>query len=176
MNRAERLQELLRLEGLIAAAKERVTDHRVALNAEAAGEYEREGMAPTWRWPDLGTVILPVSKETTVVSDPEALVKWCRERYPTEVETLAQIRPAFQVALLQRCRGDAGGDYVVDMATGELVPGLAVRPGGVPKALTIRPTPEATALFAAVGRQTLDGLFEPVGHLEAAEVPGGEPA
>lgn len=171
MNRAERLQELLRLEGLITAAKERVTDHRAALNAEASGEYEREGMAPTWRWPDLGTIILPVSKETTVVADADALAKWCQQRYPTEVETLVQIRPAFQVALLQRTRGD--GDGVVDMATGELVPGLAVRAGGVPKALTIRPTPEASALFTEVGRQELEHLLAPVGHLEPSEIPAG---
>lgn len=158
MNRVERLQELFRLEGLITAARERVTDHRAALGAEAAGEYEREGMAPTWRWPDLGTVILPVSKETPVVADPEALVEWCRQRHPSELETLVQIRPAFQAALMHRV--SPSGDVVIDV-TGEVVPGLAVRAGGVPKALTIRPTSDATALFAAVGRRTLDDLLGP---------------
>jgi hypothetical protein len=110
-----------------------------------------------------------------VVADPGPLLKWCQERYPSEVETLAQVRPAFLAALLQRSRGDAGGP-VVDMATGELVPGLAVRAGGVAKALTIRPTPDAAELFAAVGRQALDELLapaEPVGHLEPADIPGG---
>jgi hypothetical protein len=160
MNRSERLQELLRLDGLIAAAKERAAEHRVALNAEAAGEYEREGMAPTWRWPDLGTVILPISKETAVISDMEALVEWCRQRHPSELETLVQVRPAFQLALMHRVQ--PAGEVVVDPATGEIVPGLAVRAGGAPKALTIRPTPEATAVFAEAGRQML-GLLIPGG-------------
>lgn len=157
MNRSERLQELLRLDGLIAAAKERATEHRVALGAEAAGEYEREGMAPTWRWPDLGTVILPISKETPAIADPEALVEWCRLRYPSELETFVRIRPAFQDALLKRAQ--PVGESAMDPATGEAIPGLSVRPGGIPKALTIRATPEATALFAAVGRQMLDELM-----------------
>jgi hypothetical protein len=174
MNRAERLQELLRLEGLITAAKERVGEHRVALNAEATGEYEREGMAPTWRWPDLGTVILPVSKETVVVADPAAVLAWVKERHPSEVEHIEQVRPSFMVALLQRLAPAA--DIVVDPTTGEMVPGLAVRAGGVPKALSIRPTPAASELFTAVGRQALEEMLapaEPVGHLEAAEIPGG---
>lgn len=165
MNRVERLQELLRLDGLIAAAKDRVSEHRVALSTEAGGEYEREGMAPTWRWPDLCTVILPISKETPVVTDAEALVDWCRERYPSELETFVRIRPAFQDALLRR--GQPVGESVMDPATGEAIPGMGVRPGGIPKALTIRATPEATALFAAVGRQMLDDL------MATADIPGG---
>lgn len=165
MNRAERLQELLRLDGLIAAAKDRAGEHRIALATEAAGEYEREGMAPTWRWPDLGTVILPISKETPVVADAEALVEWCRQRYPSELETFVRVRPAFQDALLKRAQ--PMGESAMDPATGELIPGMGVRPGGVPRALTIRATPEATALFAEVGRQLLDDLMAP------AETAGG---
>jgi hypothetical protein len=165
MNRSDRLQELLRLDGLIAAAKERASQHRATLGAEAAGEYEREGMAPTWRWPELGTVILPISKETPVVADAEALVEWCRERYPSELETYVRIRPAFQDALLRRAQ--PMGECAMDPATGEVIPGLGVRPGGIPKALTIRATPEVTDLFAKAGRQMLDELMP-----SSAEIPG----
>jgi hypothetical protein len=167
MNRSDRFQEVMRLEGLAAAARAAAAEHRIALNAEATAEYEREGMAPTWRWPDIGTVILPVSKEAPTVQDAAALVAWCRERYPSEVETLAQIRPAFQAALMKRAVVD--GQAVVDPVTGEVMPGLGVRPGGVPKALAIRPTPEAEALFAAVGRRLLADLL---GVPDSAE--GGE--
>jgi hypothetical protein len=166
MNRAERLQELLRLDGLIAAAKARSTEHRVALNLEATGEYEREGMAPTWRWPDLGTVILPLSQEAAVVSDPEALLAWCSERHPEQVFTVVQIRPAYVAALLQGAVLVDG--TAADPSTGEVIPGLAVRTGGIPKALTIRATPDATAIFTEAGRQMLDQLMP-----ATAEVPGG---
>lgn len=156
----------MRLEALAAAAKSAAADHRAELNAEAAAELEREGTAPTWRLADLGTVTLPVSKETAYVAAPQAFIEWCMQRYPSEVETVVQLRPAFQAALLQRLHLE--GDSAVDPATGEEVPGLAVRPGGTPKSLSIRPTPEAGAVFAEVGRQMLASL------LESTEVPGGE--
>jgi hypothetical protein len=160
VNRSDRLQEVLRLEGIATAARTRAADHRAALNAEACAEFEQHGTAPTWRLADLGTIILPVSKETPAVRDPAALVEWCRDRHPTEVETLAQIRPAFQHALLKRAQPD--GDVVVDPVTGEIIPGLCVRPGGIPKALTIRPTPEAEAVYATFGHRLLDEMLAPV--------------
>ncbi len=164
MNRSDRLQQILRLEALAAAAKTAAADHRAELGAEAAAEFEQHGTAPTWRLSDLGTITLPVSKETAYVADPQAFVDWCTLRYPSEVETIAQLRPAFQAALLARLHLE--GSSAVDTATGEEVPGLAVRPGGVPKSLTIRPSAEASAVFAEVGRQDL-------GRLLAAKVPGG---
>jgi hypothetical protein len=165
MNRADRLQQIMRLEALAAAAKSAAADHRAELGAEAAAEFEREGTAPTWRLTDLGTITLPVSKETAYVHDPGALVEWCMSRYPSEVQTIAQLRPAFQAALLARLHIE--GSSAVDTATGEEVPGLAVRPGGIAKSLSIRPSPEASAVFAEVGRQMLERLLAP------AETPGG---
>lgn len=159
MNRSERLQALLRLEGLASAARELAAEHRVALNAEATAEYEREGAAPTWRLPDLGSITLPVSHETPFVQDPAAFVDWCRGRYSTEVETVASVRPNFLAAFLKRAQ--PAGEIVMDPATGEIIPGLGVRPGGIPKALTIRANPEAEAVFAAIGRRELADLLAP---------------
>lgn len=164
MNRSDRLQQILRLEALAAAAKTAAADHRAELGAEAAAEFEREGQAPTWR-DELGTITLPVSKQAAYVSDARAFVEWCTLRYPSEVETIAQLRPAFQAALLARLHLE--GSSAVDPATGEEVPGLAVRPGGIPKSLSIRPSAEAAVVFAEAGRQMLEGLLAP------AEVPGG---
>jgi hypothetical protein len=159
VNRSDRLQQIMRLEALAAAAKTAAADHRAELNAEAAAEFEQEGTAPTWRLSDLGTITLPVSKETAYVAAPQAFVDWCMLRYPSEVETIAQVRPAFQAALFARLHLE--GESAVDTATGEEVPGLAVRPGGIPKSLSIRPTPEAGAVFAEAGRQMLASLIEP---------------
>jgi hypothetical protein len=167
VNRSDRLQQIMRLEALAAAAKTAAADHRAELGAEAAAEFEREGTAPTWRLSDLGTITLPVSKETAYVSDARAFVEWCALRYPSEVETIAQLRPAFQAALLARLHLE--GSSAVDPATGEEVPGLAVRPGGIPKSLTIRATPEAGAVFAEVGRQMLERLLAPTETAGGAE-------
>lgn len=166
MNRSERLTQIMRLEALAAAAKTAAADHRAELGAEAAAEFEREGTAPTWRLSDLGTVTLPVSKQAAYVADPKAFIEWCALRYPSEVETIAQLRPAFQAALLARLHLE--GTSAVDPTTGEEVPGLAVRPGGIAKSLSIRPSPEAGAVFAEFGRQTLERLLAP------AEIPGGD--
>lgn len=165
MNRSDRLQQIMRLEALAAAAKTAAADHRAELGAEAAAEFEREGTAPTWRLADLGTITLPVSQAAAYVADTRAFVEWCMLRYPSEVETIAQLRPAFQSALLARLHLE--GTSAVDPATGEEVPGLAVRPGGIPKSLSIRPSADAAVVFAEVGRQMLERLLAP------AEVPGG---
>jgi len=175
MNRTERVQEVLRLEGLAAAAKDRAAEHRAALDADARAELQREGTAPSWRLADIGTVALPVSKEAAVIADIEALTRWCLLRCPGEVEIVHQIRASFQTALLGRVVCD--GDVVVDPDTGEIVPGMAVRAGGMPQSLTIRASRDARAVFAAAGAQLLDELLavadEVPGHLDPTDVPDG---
>lgn len=175
MNRTDRIQEVLRLEGLADAAKRRAAEHRAALDAEARAELEQHGTAPSWRLADIGTVTLPVTKEAPVIADIEALTRWCLDRYPSEVETVHQIRASFQAALLGRLMCD--GDVVVDPATGEIVPGMAVRAGGMPQSLSIRPSRPARAAAAAAGAALLDSMLlaeaEVPGHLEPSDVPDG---
>jgi hypothetical protein len=172
MNRTERLQEVLRLEGIASAAMARSAEHRQALAVAARAELEREGAAPTWRVTDIGAITLPVSKEEPFVAAPDLFLAYCRERYPDAVERIEQVRPSFQEALFRMAILEEGD--VVDGGSGEVVPGVAIRPGGVPRSLSIRPTPEAKAVYAAAGAQLLDTLLappaEPVGHLEPSEV------
>jgi hypothetical protein len=174
LNRFDRVREVLRLEGLAAAANRRAREHRTALEEEARAELAREGTAPSWRSPDIGTVALPLTTEAAVVADIDALTKWVTARYPTEVETVPQIRAAFQAALLQRATCD--GDVVVDPGTGEVIPGLAVRQGGQPKTLTITASRDARAVFARHGDELLASILaaeaEPVGHLAPGEIGG----
>lgn len=178
MNRTERLQEVLRLEGLAAAANARAKTYREELSLEARDELTREGSAPTWRIPDLATITLAVSKETPYVLDEHLLLQWCKQRYPEHVETIEQVKGAFR----QRLLVDAivSGDSVVDGGSGEVVPGLAVRPGGQPQSLTIRPSQAARVVYAAMGERTLEDLLappaEPQGHLETADLGGGRDA
>jgi hypothetical protein len=157
MNRTERLQEVLRLEGLAAAASARARVYRDELSLEARDELAREGSAPTWRVPDLATITLAVSKETPYVADDWLLLQWCTDRYPDQVETVEQVRGTFRSSLL--VAGIISGESVVDSLTGEVVPGLAVRPGGVAQSLTIRPSHAAKEVFAAIGERLLDDVL-----------------
>lgn len=176
MNRTERVQEVLRLEGLADAARKRAAVHRGVLDTEARAELEQHGTAPSWRLPDIGTVALAVSKEAPVVCDLAALTQWCLVRYPSEVETVPQLRAGFPAALAQRVVCE--GDVVVDPRTGEIVPGMTVRPGGVPQTLSIRASRDARTVYAAAAEQLLEGLVlvaaEVPGHLDPADVPDGD--
>ena len=177
MNRIERIQEILRLEGVATAARRQAEQRRAELDAEARAELEAQGTAPTWRIPGLGTVSLPVSKEAAVVADTAAFAAWCAQRHSANVETVTVVRPAFQAALLARVVCD--GDVVVDPDTGEAIPGLAVRPGGQPRALTIRADRDVTRAAAELGEQMLESMAllagETPGHLEPGEVDTAQP-
>lgn len=165
MNRNERVREVLRLEGIAAAAKRRAGEHRQQLATEAHAELEFHGTAPTWRMPDIGTVTLPLSQEAPAITDIALLLTWVKERHPEEVETVHQVRAAFQTALLQRAVCD--GDLVIDPQSGEVIPGMTVRPGGRPGALTFRVPSDIKDVYAALGDSILEALDEPTG----AEVP-----
>lgn len=147
MNRADLVRSALVWEQVAAEARRRAGEAREQLAADARAELSEQGTAPTWRMPDLATVTLPVSKESVTLADIDALTKWAAERYPSEVEMVAQIRPAWIAAIPQWTTVE--GDVVCDAATGEIVPGLAVRPGGQPGALTIRASTAAKAVLAA---------------------------
>ncbi len=156
MNRTERLQQVLRLEGIAAAARSRAAVFRAELEQDAIAELDREGAAPTWRMPELGTVVLPTSKEEAYVADPEAFLAWVKERHPEQVRTVEQVHAAYQRTLLATALLDE--DAVLEPGTGEQIPGLVARPAGVPRSLTIRPSAEAKAVFAAAAEAWLDGL------------------
>lgn len=159
MNRMERLREVLRLEALAAAANARAQVHREELTVEARAEFVREGTAPSWRDPDLATITLGVSHETLYVTNEVALLEWVADRYPDQVVTVEQVRPVFRTQLLDEAVIDSGD--AVDITTGEVIRGVAVRPGGVAGSLTIRPTHDARIVFTAIGERMLDDLLAP---------------
>lgn len=156
-SRLDRVREVLRLEGLAAAATARAAAVRAVLGEEARAELAREGTAPSWRMPDIGTVALPLSKEAVVVDGPEALLRWVKERHPEQIRTTEEVWPAFVAHLLASCT--VAGDVAVDPKTGEAVPGLAVRKGGEPKALSITAAKDVKATFAAYGAALLDEVL-----------------
>lgn len=157
VSRLDRVREILRLEGLAAAASARAADVRSSLDAEARAEFSREGTAPSWRMTDIGNVVLPLSKEAVVVDGPGALLRWVKERHPEQIRTTEEIWPAFVTHLLASCT--VAGDVAVDPKTGEAVPGLTVRKGGEPKTLSITAAKDVKATFAAYGAALLDDIL-----------------
>jgi hypothetical protein len=158
MNRAEMTRRVLLLEAAAAELKGRAAAVRADLNADARAELAEQGTRATWRT-DLGTWSLPVSEEAPTVTDAAALVAWCKERYPTEVVEV--VNPAFQTVLLSRL--EPVGEVVMDPATAEVVPGLGVRPGGVPQALRFRPNAAAQAVAAEALGSLVDQLAAGLG-------------
>jgi hypothetical protein len=158
MNRLEATQQVLLLEAAAAQLRERAKAVRLELDADARHEFAEQGAAPTWRLADLGTWSLLVSKEAAYVADPTALAEWVKGRYPSEIREV--VNPAFQTALLSRL--SPLGEVVMDPASGEVVPGLGVRPGGLAQSLRFKPNGDALAVADQVGAklagQILDGL------------------
>lgn len=164
-SRADLLRSVLIWEQVAKRARTLAAGMRGRLDEQARAELATQGTAPTWRLPDLATVTLPVSRETIVVDDEAALLKWAKERMPDAVETIEQLRPRAVNDLMARAQIAAGG--VVCLDDGEIVPGLGVRAGGQPGSLSIRATAEAKAVVEMAATNVLDAvasaLGEPVG-------------
>lgn len=163
MNRAEMTRRVLLLEAAARQCKDRAAKVRADLDADAKAELEEQGTAPTWRL-DIGTWSLPVSKEAATITDGAVLVQWVKRRYPSEVVEV--VNPAFQSALLSRL--STAGEVVVDPATGEVVPGLGVRPGGVPQSLRFRPAGDAQAVADQAADAIVAEVFAGLGITDEA--------
>lgn len=149
MNRTEKALRAAYLEQVAAAINLEARSLRNDLEEEALTEYQTHGTAVSWRTPDIN-VVAAVSKEAVTVSDPSALREWVALRHPTEVELVPTIRPAWLGGLLERAQ--PAGDVACDPETGEVIPGLGVRPGGVFSGIRIVPTPAAKQALAAVAK------------------------
>lgn len=161
MNRTQTVQTIIWLDQVAAAAKAEAGKLRERVYAEAKADFDVEGTAPTWRIPDVATIAASVSHESVSVGDAKAFAAWVRERYPTEVEDVPTVRPAWLAGFLERA--EINGDVACDPETGEVVPGLSVRDGGRFAGVSIRPTADAKAVFAAVASTSLAKLAAEAG-------------
>jgi hypothetical protein len=156
VNRTELVQAVIWLDLLAQQAKAEGQKLRAELAADARAEFEEHGTAPTWRIPDVATVAASVSHETVMVDDSAALVRWVAARYPTEVVTTPTVRGAWLADFLTRVK--PSGDEACDPDTGEVVPGLGVRPGGHFGGVSIRATGAAKEVFGALAGHGLRKL------------------
>jgi hypothetical protein len=161
MNRTEVVRAVVWLDQLAARAKDESRKLREQLQADARAEWQEQGTAPTWRIPDVATVAASVTHESVVVEDMTALTRWMEQRYPTEVETVRSIRPAFLAGFLPRAK--PAGDVVCDPETGEVIPGLGVREGGQFGGISVRVTAAAKEVFGALADHGLRELVAAAG-------------
>lgn len=105
---------------------------------------------------ELACFTVPAGTTTVTVTDEAKLIAWMREHYPTEVETVTVVRPAFLEKLRQSCR-DACAPVAPDGETD--VPGITVTPASGPGTPRVKPTDEgrerARSAVAAVLDRTL---------------------
>lgn len=157
MNRAQIVQAIAACDALSA-------ELRQALRADAAAEYAEQGTAPTWRLRGI-TVSTSIAHDSVYVLDERAWVKYVSRAYPTELEEILRVQPAWQIDFLAKVaeRGDPPCD--VD---GTVIPGLAFRPGGEFQAVSVRPAPETKARLRAIAADITAGR-------RALELPRMEP-
>ena len=170
MNRTDLIKAIVWLDQLVAQAKAESSKLRLELMADARAEFEEQGTAPTWRIPDLATVAAAVSHSTAYVADEPAFTAWVAKRYPTEIER--RVRPVFTELVLKSANVDG---TLVSYEDGEVVPGLAVRPGGEFAGVSIRATREAKEVFSALashGLRELAAHASPVVPVVLAELEG----
>ena len=107
-----------------------VTDRMSSTRTDGLNEEALSWMPPGTRLPALvggrvaGWVSVPKPSTKAIVTDEKALRAFVEERYPTEVETVTQVRASFMTALKESAKQHGGW---VDSA-GELIeiPGLTV--------------------------------------------------
>jgi hypothetical protein len=166
VNRHQMITRTLMLESVAANARARAAVLRAELAEAARAELEREGTAPTWRLPDIGTVTLPVSTERVYVADEAALLAWVKahasEGDPDDVlETIERVKPSYLAELLTLVE-IVDGRVIDDLGT--VVPGLAIRPGGVPQALSFRPSRDAQEVARAAAEKLMAEVEERLDH------------
>lgn len=147
MNRVETFQAVLWLRALKELVEREEKTLLSGLEEQAREELEKEGTAPTWRFPDLGTATLSTTQEQPIVVDAAKWAAWVEQRYPNEVTHLPVVRSSWQKAFFSRAR--LAGDTVVDPDTNEVIPGVRVKVGRQPIGLSVKPTSEAREVFAA---------------------------
>jgi len=146
----------------IVACETLARELRAALTADARSEFDEQGTAPTWRLPGL-TVSTAMTADSVAVVDEAAFTAWVAKAYPTEVETVTAVRPAFRAKLL----GDAAGRGDPPCsADGEVIPGVEFRPGGEFRAVSVRPSSGLRSQLAAKAKDIVEGrapLALPIG-------------
>jgi hypothetical protein len=110
------------LDPLAKALRLRVTLDMGKRRVEKVGAYLPDGTK-------MASVSRSDGAKKAKLTDPDAALKWCLERYPDEVETVQQVRPAFLKKLLDIAGSLPVGSKGLDSATGEELSFIEVQQG-----------------------------------------------
>lgn len=154
--RAQLAAEAVWWDAVADEARARSANVREQLDAQARQEFTRDGVAPTWRIPGIGTVPLSLTGDRVDVVDVAAYTEWVIAKHPDNIEITTQIRPAFDKTL----RAAAAKRKAACTADGEVIPGLLFVAGGAAKGIAIRATDDAKTEAAGLAASVLDGLFQ----------------
>ena len=151
MSIADDAKTILLLEAFADEAKRLAAERRAGLSERARKQLLEDGIAPSWHLPKVAKVVLGVTKDAAYVADMAKLTAWVAAKHPEQMER--SVRPAFVSGLLAGLALE--GDVAVDRVTGEIVPGIGVRQGGLPANLSIKAEPGVKAELAELVTQML---------------------
>jgi hypothetical protein len=138
------IQDLARRTVAVGLVANQTKDIEKELKAELLEECKRTGTRTLDVVDEDGTKLATVSKAVgkakAAVVDADAFEAWVTKNYPDAVTTITVIDSDLKLRLLNAAT--AAGDPV-DVATGEVIPGVEIAQGST--YITARPTPEAKA-------------------------------
>jgi hypothetical protein len=143
------------LDPIAKALRAQVTVDLGQRHVEKVGAYLPDGTK-------MASVGYSDGRTTVKVTDPDAALKWCEERYPDEIVTQKSINPAFLKKLTDAAKAAKVG---LDPLTGEMLPFIEI----------VRGAPYVVVTTTAEGVDRMAGLANGfAAMLEApAPAPGG---
>lgn len=152
MNRAEMIDAAMYADAMSAAWAAKARQIRADLTEQAREEFEKDGVAPSWRT-GTATVPLALSSDTYRVTNQQAWLEWVHRNRPEELEEIVQVRPSFEKAYFGGLNGIDGVAYNKD---GEVHDFIQHVPGGEPKGISIRPKPGVREAFADIAAAAIE--------------------
>jgi hypothetical protein len=142
------VEKLAALDTYLKVLGETASALRASVTAEMGARHdERVGAF----LPD-GTKIASITRSSgnrkARITDEAAALKWCQNRYPTEVVAVEMIRPAFLKKLMDVAGSLPLGSKGLDAATGEELPFIEVQQGA--PYVTVTKTDEGKARMTAL--------------------------
>lgn len=144
LSRSSIVAAIVWLDQLVAAAKDKRAELASELESEARNEYDQQGTAPTWRFPDVARVSSRVSSSSVRVVDEAKFAQWVAENHPEGIETVTRVKASWQSAFL------AGG-----IEPGQEIPGVERVPGGRFLGVSVVAEREAKRMLGALAGRGL---------------------
>lgn len=123
------LEQLLVVAARMEALHATSADLRAELVARAKATIAEEGVVPTWRVPELGTIPVSKGQPRPVITDAAAFQSWVTEHYPTEATAVVRLPAALLPDLLELIEvGPDPGDKIAGVPRDQVRLDLEISP------------------------------------------------